>query len=280
MGVTETSISSTDLIRLIGRAECPLLFDVRRAEACAGATSTIPPARWRDHRHADRWADEVPPGEDVVVYCVHGHQVSESAAALLRGRGVRARVLAEGIEGYASAGGPLVRRDAVPGDDPVRPSRWVTRARPKIDRIACPWFIRRFIDREAAIHFVAAEWVEAAARELDASPFDVPGVAFSHVGELCSFDAFLAHFGIADPALERLAIIVRGADTGRSDLAPQCAGLLAMSLGLSATVLDDLAMLERGLLLYDALYGWCREAAEETHGWPPVPVTRSAGVGT
>ncbi|MGF1610486.1 MAG: chromate resistance protein ChrB domain-containing protein [Kiloniellales bacterium] len=274
MGVSVTTISPQHLIELTGTAACPLLFDVRRSEAYAAVEWVIPTARWRDHRAANLWGAALSAGATVVVYCVHGHQVSQSAAALLRSVGVGAGYLEGGIEAYAAAGGPLVRRAALstlgrsPGDE--RPSRWVTRERPKIDRIACPWFIRRFIDRDAVIHFVAADWVAEAAVELDAVPFDIPDVAFSHVGELCSFDAFLDRFGIADAALAQLATIVRGADTGRLDLAPQSAGLLALSLGLSVLQRDDQAMLEQGLGCYDALYAWCRFAGAESHGWPPV----------
>ena len=147
--------------------------------------------------------------------------------------------------------------------------RWVTRERPKIDRIACPWLIQRFIDAGAEFIFVPAGEVEQAALDLDATPFDVPGVTFSHVGERCSFDAFIERFRLNDPALARLALIVRGADTGRLDLAPECAGLLAVSLGISASAASDQEALDRGFPVYDALYAWARDAATEVHGWPP-----------
>lgn len=149
-----------------------------------------------------------------------------------------------------------------------RPTRWVTRERPKIDRIACPWLIRRFIDPEAVILFVAAGQVEAVAKGLDAAPFDIDGVHWSHRGERCTFDTMIEELGLSSPALDRLATIVRGADTARLDLAPQAAGLLAVSLGLSRLFDDDLAQLAAGLTLYDALYLWCRDAAHETHNWP------------
>lgn len=279
MGGSATEMSPRELCDRVGMGSCPPIFDVRHEAAHNGAAERIPTARWRDHRGAAAWGIDLPRGAEVVVYCVHGHQVSQAAAAQLRAIGVRARYLAGGIEAYRAGGGPLVRRDALPERPGDAPSRWVTRERPKVDRIACPWFIRRFVDRDAVIHFVAAEWVNEAAAELDAIPFDVPGTAFSHDGELCSFDAFLARFGVADPALLRLATIVRGADTGRFDLAPQAAGLLAVSLGLSAIEGDDLAMLERGLVVYDALYGWCRFAAAETHGWPPAASHPESAVG-
>ena len=141
----------------------------------------------------------------------------------------------------------------------TKPTKWVTRERPKIDRIACPWLIRRFVDTEATFLYVPTERVFAVAQETGAYPYDIPGAEpFSHEGEKCSFDAFLKIFSLADPALYALAVIVRGADTARLDLAPQCAGLLAISLGLSANFTDDHDMLEHGMHIYDALYAWCR----------------------
>jgi rhodanese-related sulfurtransferase len=280
MGDSPTFISSRELCHQVGTSSCPLIFDVRRAEAYAEAADIVPTAKWRDHRLADVWASDLPDGCDVIVYCVHGHQVSQGAASLLCSIGIRARYLEGGIEAYRESGGALIAKTGLPSRTEDLPSRWITRQRPKIDRIACPWFVRRFVDRDAVIHFVSAEWVLKTATELDAIPFDVPDVEFSHDGDLCSFDAFLARFGVVDPALARLAEIVRGADTGRLDLAPQAAGLLAISLGLSAIESDDLAMLEKGLVIYDALYGWCRSAAEESHGWPPARTSgnRAAGV--
>lgn len=151
------------------------------------------------------------------------------------------------------------------GFAPGTPSRWVTRERPKIDRIACPWLVRRFVDARAEFLYVPAGEVLAAAARERAVPYDVPGVQFSHRGERCSFDAFVDDFGLEDEALDALAAIVRGADTARLDLAPQAPGLLAVSLGLSALYSEDLAMLERGMIVYDALYAWCRSARGETH---------------
>jgi hypothetical protein len=149
--------------------------------------------------------------------------------------------------------------------------KWVTRARPKIDRIACPWLIRRFIDPQAEFLYVPTERVLAIAAETGAIAYDIPGAEpFSHDGEQCSFDAFLTIFGLAEPALERLARIVRGADTGQPELTPQSAGLLAISLGLSANFPDDQAMLDQGMPVYDALYAWCRGLPDETHNWQPA----------
>ncbi|MFP5403892.1 MAG: chromate resistance protein ChrB domain-containing protein [Gammaproteobacteria bacterium] len=143
--------------------------------------------------------------------------------------------------------------------------KWVTRARPKIDRIACPWLVARFIDPAAEFLYVPTDQVLKVAGETGAIPYDVPGVEYGHVGELCSFDAFLRIHQLTDPALHRLAVIVRGADTGRPDLAPECAGLLAQSLGLSALYPDDHEMLRHGMAMYDAYYAWLRQARNETH---------------
>jgi hypothetical protein len=147
--------------------------------------------------------------------------------------------------------------------------QWITRARPKIDRIACPWLIARFIDPQAEFLYVAAADVLRIAAETDATPYDIPGVEMGHDGELCSFDAFLKKYQLTDPALAQLARIVRGADTARLDLAPEAAGLLAISLGLSRNYTDDHAMLAQGLVIYDALYAWCQDGQAETHRWAP-----------
>src|SRR5271168_4340436 len=147
---------------------------------------------------------------------------------------------------------------------------WLSRERPKIDRIACPWLILRFIDAQAQFHYVPAERVLDVAKARGAVPYDVPGVELTHVGELCSFDAFLSRYQLDDPPLLHLAAIVRGADTSRLDLTPQSAGLYAISLGLSATIPDDHQMLLQGLIMYDALYAWCATLQNESHAWPPA----------
>ncbi|MFZ5524386.1 MAG: chromate resistance protein ChrB domain-containing protein [Pseudomonadota bacterium] len=145
--------------------------------------------------------------------------------------------------------------------------KWITRERPKIDRIACPWLIARFIDKQPEFLFVPPGDVLRVAGETGAVPYDIPGVELSHVGEECSFDTFLKKYGLTGPALQDLAVIVRGADTDRLDLAPQCAGLLAISLGLSHNFTDDHEMLKHGLVMYDALYAWCCHARGERHSW-------------
>ncbi|MGL4960197.1 MAG: chromate resistance protein ChrB domain-containing protein [Inquilinus sp.] len=148
--------------------------------------------------------------------------------------------------------------------------KWVTRERPKIDRIACPWLISRFIDKEPEFLYVPPDKVLTTAQETGATPYDVPNVEFSHVGEKCSFDTFLDKYSLDDPALRQLALIVRGADTSRHDLTPQSSGLFAISLGLSANFGDDHEMLKHGLIIYDALYTWCRKLQDETHNWKPA----------
>ncbi len=150
--------------------------------------------------------------------------------------------------------------------------KWVTRERPKIDRIACPWLVARFIDQDAEFLYVPADQVLKVAEETGAIPYDIPGVTYGHEGELCSFDAFLRLHELTDPALHELAVIVRGADTARLDLAPQCAGLLAQSLGLSALFPDDHEMLGHGMTMYDAYYAWIKQARNETHNWTPLPM--------
>jgi hypothetical protein len=147
--------------------------------------------------------------------------------------------------------------------------KWITRERPTVDRVACPWLIARFIDRDAEFLFVPPDEVAAKATQLGATTYDVEGVELTHDGPLCSFDAFLKKYALADPALHDLAVIVRGADTDRLDLAPQCAGLLALSLGLSAHFTDDHEQLRHGFVMYDALYPWLKNARTERHDWNP-----------
>ena len=203
----------------------------------------------------------IEPWRPVVVYCVRGHEVSQDAAAALRGRGLDARYLAGGIERWRAEG------NATTAFAP--PTRWVTRERPKIDRIACPWLVRRFIDPSAEFFYVPNAQVRAVAAANGGTPYDIPDVAYGHVGPECSFDAFIRLHGLGHPALAALAGIVRAADTSALHLAPQAPGLLAASLGLSAMFADDHAMLKWGLLVYDSLYAWCREAHAGANRWYP-----------
>lgn len=261
-------LSAIRLAELAGSPRAPQIVDVRRRAVFDRADRRIAGAIWRDHMQAGHWSQQLDRREKVVVYCAHGHNVSEIAACELAAAGFDVAVLAGGIDAYEKAGGILVARSMPEVDVSNGPSVWVTRERPKIDRIACPWLIRRFIDPFAIVHFVAAEWVRDVAAETGAIPFDVEGVRYSHRGEECTFDTLIGEGGIGDPALLHLARIVRGADTARPDLEPQAAGLLALSLGLSAIEDDDQHQLEKGMIVYDALYGWCRHATAQTHNWP------------
>jgi rhodanese-related sulfurtransferase len=245
------SVTVAELRERLRGANPPLVVDVRKRPAYLAAPDMIRGALRRDPDKLGAL-----PGDDVVVYCVHGHEVSQGAAKALG-----ARYLEGGIEHWDG------ERTAKPAG---APTRWVTRERPKVDRIACPWLIRRFVDTDAEFLYVPREDVLRIAKERTAIPYDVPEVEFSHVGGRCSFDAFVFRYRLADPALQELARIVRGADTNRPDLAPQSAGLVALSLGLSEQFRDDHEMLEHGMVMYDALYAWCRSTKSEVHAWNPA----------
>jgi rhodanese-related sulfurtransferase len=244
-------------------ASSPLVVDVRRNERFREARDLVRGALRRDPLRVADWAKTLPASASVVVYCVHGHEVSQDASRSLRAQGIEAAFLEGGIESWRKAGGELAAKPAGAA------TRWVTRERPKIDRIACPWLIRRFVDPEAEFLYVPTPEVKRVAGEREAVPYDIPEVEFSHDGALCSFDAFIRAYRLRDPALAELALIVRGADTNRLDLAPQCAGLAALSLGLSRLYTDDHEMLAHGMVMYDALYRWCKEGKQEVHTWNP-----------
>ena len=267
------AIASDKLARLIGTARAPLLLDVRSDADYQADPRMIPGAVRADDQalgdvaaRLSAPAHPMPPS--VVAICQGGHRRSQGAAAWLRAEGIGCEYLESGIEGWRAAGLPLIRQDRLPPRDAQGRTVWVTRARPKIDRIACPWLIRRFLDPRAVILFVSPSEVLGVAERLGATPFDVEGVFWSHRDELCSFDTMLAEFGLEIPALDRLARFVRGADTARLDLEPEAAGLLAISLGLSRIHADDHEQLDAGMLVYDALYRWARDASDETHNWP------------
>jgi rhodanese-related sulfurtransferase len=247
-----SSIFPQALYDSIGTASAPVVIDVRRAAAFDADDRLIVGAIRRALDEIDRWRNDLPAGRAVVVYCARGEEASRSAAAALRATGVEARYLEGGIARWTERALPTRRKVGASA------GKWVTRERPTIDRIACPWLVRRFIDPEAEFVYVPAASVVATAERTGATPYDIPNVEFGHRGELCSFDAFLRIYGISDPALDRLALIVRGADTGRPDLTPQSAGLLAVSQGLKINFTDDHAMLAQGMVVYDALYAWCR----------------------
>jgi rhodanese-related sulfurtransferase len=264
------NVSPTDLWSWIGSAAAPQIVDVRRRDVYDAAPGLLPTAMWRHAADVDRWASTLDPARPVVVACKAGHEMSQMAAASLRAQGFDARMLTGGYAAWTEAGLPLVAKATLDRLAPTRPSVWVTRRRPKIDRVACPWLIRRFLDAQARILFVDPPEVPKVAHEFGAIPFDIEGIELSHEGERCSFDTMLHLFGLeAEPGLQRLALIVRGADTARPDLAPEAAGLHAISLGLSVLAGDDdHGMLRQGFMVYDALYAWIRFAGDERHNWP------------
>jgi rhodanese-related sulfurtransferase len=266
MDQSPSSISPQTLHSRLGTATAPLVIDVRKAPAFDADDMMIIGAIRRAPDEADRWRQDLPPARPVVVHCAHGGEVSQGVAAALRASGVDAAYLEGGIAGWAEHKLPMRRKVG------AAPGKWVTRERPKVDRIACPWLIRRFIDPEAEFLYVPTERVFDVAKESGGVAYDIPGAEpFSHDGELCSFDGFLKVYGLSDPALDKLALIVRGADTGRPELTSQSGGLLAISLGMSANFPeDDHAMLEIGMHVYDALYAWCRSLQGETHNWKPA----------
>ena len=258
------TISVEKLLRLVGTPYCPSLVDVRTDDDWNANPRLIPGSLRRSHADATVWAAEFTQ-HPVVAICQKGSILSHGVAAWLRHAGVAAEVLEDGFEAWCKADLPLVTAAKMPRCDAQGRTIWVTRARPKVDRIACPWLIRRFIDPRAVFLFVGPAEVEGVADRFAATPFDVEGALWGDRGERCTFDAMVEEFGLATEPLLRLATIVRGADTGRMDIAPQAAGLLAASLGLSRMFADDLAQLEAGMGLYDAFYRWCRDATEETH---------------
>ena len=260
------SISVDKLARLTGTPKGPVIIDVRDDEDFAALPSLVPASTRRPFVSAAQWAAEYR-GLWVVVVCQKGKKLSEGVAAWLRNAGAQAESLEGGFEAWTAAGLPLVAAAAIPGGQAGGGSVWVTRSRPKIDRIACPWLIRRFVDPAASFLFVAPSEVEAVAERFGATPFDVENVFWSHRGEGCTFDTMIAEFGLSFPALQHLALIVRAADTDRLDLVPEASGLLAASLGLSRMFADDLEQLEAGMTIYDAFYRWARDATQEKHEW-------------
>ena len=283
-----TSVSPRELATSMGAPDAPLLLDVRRHARFVDSPHMLAAAQWCAPDALAAFASSGP-ARDTVVYCVHGHEVSQQAAAELGHAGWNARYLAGGFDGgepgvdtpqdiaeWRSVRPLTLRKRPDLDVDGVQVSTWITRERPKIDRIACPWLVRRFLDLRARFLYVPTALVLSEAARLDAVAFDIPGAPISHEGRLCSFDTLLRAFDLQDdPALAVMARIVRAADTDRLELAPQAAGLLALSLGLSALhASDDLAMLEAAMPVYDALYAWCRlhsEGAAERHSWTPEP---------
>jgi rhodanese-related sulfurtransferase len=266
-------ITVSQLSRLIGTPEAPLIIDVRIPGDRALDPRMLPASITHDYRDVQIWAPGFA-GKAIAVVCQRGLKLSQGVAAWLRHAGVDAESVEGGFEAWAKAGEPLVRPDLMPLRDDQGRSLWVTRARPKIDRIACPWLIRRFLDPNAVFLFVAPSEVAAVAERFGATAFDIEDTFWSHRGTTCTFDVMVEEFGLGTPALLRLAAIVRGADTAEMDEAPEAAGLLAASLGLSRMYRDDLAQLDAAMVLYDAFYRWARDAVGETHNWPATTGAR------
>lgn len=281
----DLSLSPAQFAARLGRADAPQVLDVRRLTRFTASPQLLPTAQYCAPEDVQAFATCQPPRE-VLVYCVYGHDVSQGAAATLRAAGWDARYLVGGFEGgqpdvdavdvlaeLKAQNLPRVTKRPDFGVDGLRPSRWITRERPKIDRIACPWLVRRFIDAQAIFFYVPKPEVLLEAAKSQAIPYDIPGAPLEHDGALCSFDTFLRAFELHLPALDLLARIVRGADTDQLDLAAQSAGLLAVSLGFSRLYpTDDHAMLDAMMPVYDALYAWCSDrvaATYERHNWKP-----------
>lgn len=253
-------ISPANLMRLIGTPHCPAIVDVCIAADFAEDPYLIPTAFRHVHTDFDGLIAKLD-GRDAVLVCQKGRKLSHGVAAYLRAMGQNAQVLEGGNHAWREQALPRLPAAALPG--PL----WVTRHRPKIDRIACPWLIRRFVNPSAQFLFVPPETVDDVAAKFGATPFDTHTPPWTHVGDLCTFDAMINAFGLSHPALDTLATVVRAADTDRHDLSPQAAGLLAISVGLSRMYRDDTEQLAAGMAIYDALYRWARDGQNEGHIW-------------
>jgi rhodanese-related sulfurtransferase len=262
-----TEISVEQLARIIGLPGAPLLIDVRPGDGDGGDTdrTVMPTARRMNSRTISDWAHNFS-GRHVVVYCRNGGDISQGTAAWLRQAGINAETLAGGFDAWCKANQLQLSTNRLPGRDEAGRTIWVTRARPKIVRIACPWLIRRFVDPAAIFLFVAPSEVGSVAERFAATPFDTGHGIWNDRGDACTFDVMLEEFNLTTGPLSRLAAIIRGADTGQPDLTSQSGGLLAISLGYSRMYRDDVAQLEAAMPVYDALYRWCRDGTEETHG--------------
>ncbi len=263
------SVSPPDLANIIGTAAAPIVVDVRSAADLAAIDRLIPGSIHRPHDDVEQLWRALPAKRPVVVCDLSGSQTSWTVVEALCRFGADASYLMDGFAGWYDRGFPTRRHVGSLLD------KWVTREHPKIDRIACPWLISRFVNPLGEFIYVPPSDVLAVAKQTGAIPYDIKGVDFGHVGDRCSFDAIIRILDIKDPALDHLATIVRGADTSRHDLSPQCGGLFAISLGLSANFSDDYEMLGHGMVIYDALYTWCRSLQEERHNWPAASVNAS-----
>jgi rhodanese-related sulfurtransferase len=265
------SISAYDLAQRMGHASAPQIVDVRLQDDHAADPRDIPGSIHRAEADFESWVTGLDCTRPVIVSCHRGMKVSQAIVAKLRARNWQAASLQGGHVAWEKAGLPLLDRTSLLAAGIKEGTVWVTRRRPKIDRAACPWLIKRFIDTAATFLYVEPDQVQAVAARTGGLPYDIPDVAVSHVGEDCSFDTLLKMAGIATyTPLAKLALIVRGADNARFDLAPEAAGLLAISLGLSDLAGDDdHGMIRQAFTVYDALYAWAARASAETHNWPP-----------
>ncbi len=264
---TPTEIALPKLARLIGTPSAPDILDVRVLDDYLLDQRILPASCRRQHTTVADWCDDYK-SKFVVVVCQRGAKLSQGTAAWLRQAGAEALSLEGGFEAWRDAQLPLVPVARIPANSFNGKCVWVTRSRPKIDRIACPWLIRRFVNPASVFLFVNPSEVEAVADRFGGTAFDVENVFWSHRGENCTFDVMIEEFGLTADPLLHLAKIVRAADTAKLDLAPEAAGLLAISLGLSRMHSDDNQQLDAGMAVYDALYRWCRDATDETHNWP------------
>ena len=259
-----TEITVSQLSRLIGLPRSPTIIDVRGDEDFAADPRLIPGSQRRDFSAVASWGPEYK-DQSVIVVCQEGLQLSQGVGAWMRAQGIDAQTIEGGFQAWRKERHLLVRAEKLPRRDEANRTVWVTRARPKVVRIACPWLIRRFIDPKAVFLFVSSSEVTSVAARFKATPFDVVDSFWGDRGDKCTFDVMIEEFGLDSDALARLALIVRGADTGRLDLTPHSAGLLATSLGYSRMYRDDLAQLEAAMGFYDAFYRWCRDAVNESH---------------
>ncbi|MGC1496070.1 MAG: sulfurtransferase/chromate resistance protein [Sulfitobacter sp.] len=260
-------ITISQLLRLIGLPDAPVIVDISIDPDFADDPFLIPGSFRHPHTDVQGLKDRLN-GRPCVVTCQRGIKLSQGLVARLRADGMQAEYLSGGMYGWRDhPGAPRIPAAALPAlvDGATL---WVTRHRPKIDRIACPWLIRRFVDPDARVLFVSPAEVMGVADRYGATPFDVEDVFYSHRGPKCTFDTMLDEFALHTDALDRLATVVRAADTNAHDTSPQAAGLLALSVGLSRQYRDDQAQLEAGLTMYDALYRWARDGMDEGHDWP------------
>ncbi len=290
------TISPQELASRLGKPDAPLLLDVRKPEPFAKSAYLLPGAQYCAPQDVQQWIqNHSTTSREVVVYCVYGHHVSQTAAAQLQAAGWHVKYLQGGIEGGEEGedaaqdialwrGAELPKLSKLPdwGITGQGRTRWITRASPKIDRIACAWLIRRWADSQAEFFYVPDAQVLSEAKRLNAVAYDIVGAPITHQGELCSFDALLLGLGLHTSALELLARIVRGADTNLLNLEPPCAGLLAITQGMARLHAgQDHAMLEAMMPIYDALYAWCVDKVAgqvQPHVWTSPPPASDAAL--